>query len=99
MSSLQSHIEKELSEIISALSQPFPSAAGCDGWTEQSWQKWRSFFEEARKKISSRQPIPDASITRAMDFDGVTGGVLLEKAARVSNQLRELRSEMGQSNV
>jgi hypothetical protein len=81
-------ISAELKELIAALSQPFPVVASNDGWRPETWVKWRDIFIRLQSSLESGQPVPDASIARAMDFDGIVGGELLDRAARISNALR-----------
>lgn len=81
-------ISEELSELVAVLSQPFPVSASIDGWTPETWEKWREIFLRLQSSLETGHRVPDASIARALDFDGIVGGELLERAARVSNALR-----------
>jgi hypothetical protein len=91
MEDLRIQIGVQLNELVEAISRPFSAAAASDGWSEASWAKWQLAFRRLRDSFVSGQSLPEASISRAMDFDGVTGGVLLEQAATLSNSLRHLR--------
>jgi hypothetical protein len=88
MKDLRSQIALQLAELVEIFSQPFPRALDRDGWCERSWAKWGRIFQEMQKTFVAGDSLPDASIARAMDFDGIVGGDLLERAARVSNLIR-----------
>jgi hypothetical protein len=91
MEDLRIQIGVQLNELVEAISQPFSAAAASDGWSEASWAKWQLTFRRLQDSFASGQSLPEASISRAMDFDGVTSGVLLDQAATLSNALRHLR--------
>ena len=95
MEALRNQIGLQLSELVDAISQPFSAALASDGWSEGSWAKWQLTLRGLQESFASGQPLPEASISRAMDFDGVTGGILLSKAAALSNSLRHLRQVGG----
>jgi hypothetical protein len=88
---LRSQVIDDLSCIVSELQEPFSSALSSEGWSSELWEKWGRIFGDLLESVRSGGFGLDASISRAMDFDGVTQGEILEKAARISNSLRELR--------
>ena len=90
MEDLHNQIALQLKELTETLMQPFPASATADGWCEASWLKWQRIFSEMRESFSSGLALPNVSISRAMDFDGIIGGVVLDKAAALSNVLRHL---------
>jgi len=98
MEDLRIQVGLQLNELVEAISQPFSAAAASDGWSEASWAKWQLTFRLLQDSFASGQSLPEASISRAMDFDGITGGVLLSNAAALSNSLRHLR-QVGGSNA
>jgi hypothetical protein len=91
MSDIRSQISIQLTELVQALSQPFPSELVPEGWCERSWGKWGTIFHNMQETFASGGSLPDASIARAMDFDGIVDGELLEKAASLSNLLHRFR--------
>jgi hypothetical protein len=91
MSDIRSQISIQLAELVQALSQPFSSELVPEGWCERSWEKWGAIFRNMQETFTSGGSLPDASIARAMDFDGIFCGELLEKAASLSNLLRRFR--------
>ena len=95
MEDLRNQIGIQLDELVEAISHPFSAAAASDGWSEATWAKWQLNFRRLQESFASSQSLPEASISRAMDFDGVTGGILLSKAAALSNSLRHLRQVGG----
>ena len=91
MHDLRSQIVDDLSGLISVLQKPFPSELTTEGWSAELWEKWGRIFGELLESVRAGGLGPDASISRAMDFDGITQGEILESAAGVSNSLRALR--------
>ena len=89
----QEKAEVALSEIVALMSQKLPASESTNGWTKATWQKWQRAFEEVREQVSKGRLVPDVSITRAMDFDGVIGCEIPGKAAGVSKLLRSWREE------
>jgi len=71
------------------LSGPMPIGAAGDGWREETWSKWGRVFGDLASALADGREIAHASISRALDSDGVHGGPILESAARLSNQLRD----------
>ena len=70
------------------LALPMPATAATDGWCEETWTKWGKIFESLVQTLSEGDTVDPASISRAMDFDGVYQGEILEAAARLSIQIR-----------
>jgi hypothetical protein len=91
MEDLRNQVALQLNELVEAFSQPLSTTAASNGWSEASWVKWQLAFLQMQESFSLGQSLPEASISRAMDFDGVTDGVLLSKAAELSNTLRHMR--------
>lgn len=79
---------EDIDALLALLRQPLSRASASDGWTTATATKWRGIFEELRDHVANGRPTPAASIARAMDFDGIVGGELLERAAAISNALR-----------
>jgi len=70
------------------LAQPMPDMAAADGWRSETWTKWGKIFESLDQTLAEGDTVDPASISRAMDFDGVYQGEILEAAARLSTQIR-----------
>lgn len=84
-------IDETIEEVIADLAAPVSGAELADGWTAESKEAIKKSFEELKKKIRSGEALPPLNISRALDHWGVVGGKILEKSARISNNLR-LRS-------
>jgi len=82
------HVCQLLDQLVVALSAPLTGAARTDGWTEVVQAKWLRIFQDMRASVDSGRDIPEASISRALDHDGIIAGHVLEKAATLSNLLR-----------
>jgi hypothetical protein len=77
--------------LIVQLEGPLPAAERAAGWTEQSRTAFLAAFERLRQALeASTVPPHPPSIAREMDHWGITGGHLLEEAARLSLALRRL---------
>ncbi|MDB5392901.1 MAG: hypothetical protein JWM91_407 [Rhodospirillales bacterium] len=72
------------------LSRPLPPAETSAGCTEPSRLALHGFFIDLQSKLEASAEIADLHITRGMDPWGIVGGDLLEQAAVISNELREL---------
>lgn len=85
-------IVAQLDRLIAQLERPLPAAERAAGWTEQSRTAFLAAFERLRQAlVAGTVPPPHPpSIAREMDHWGITGGRLLEKAARLSLALRRL---------
>ena len=85
-------IVEQLERLIAQLEGPLPAAERRAGWTEQSRTAFLAAFEQLRQKLESGTlpPSHPPSIAREMDHWGITGGRLLEQAARLSLALRRL---------
>lgn len=90
MNKVRANVARELASLASELAGPMPGAASADGWTPAIWKKWAVFFVELHAEVLASKPVSSASIARALDFDGVIRGPILERAAAVSNALRTL---------
>ena len=82
------HICQLLDQLVTALSAPLTDPARADGWTEVVQAKWLRVFQDMRASVASGREIPKASISRALDHDGIVAGPVLEKAAMLSNLVR-----------
>ena len=90
MSDLRRKIIDDLSGLVTALKEP-SLCPTTDGWSGELTEKWGNIFSQLLESVRVGEFGPDASIPRAMDFDGIVQGEILERAAEVSNSLRELR--------
>ena len=94
MSKLRSMLIDDLSLLVLAFQSPLPIGLTAEGWDVELWGKWGRVFQELLELTSSGGLASDVSIARAMDFDGITHGEILSRAASISNGLRELRKEV-----
>ena len=90
MNSQRAEIASQLSALASTLAAPMPADAAGDGWTPETWSNWRAKFDALAQEAHGFGDLPVASIARALDHDGIVGGLILERAATVSNALRAL---------
>lgn len=87
---LQDQITSDLRGLITVFASP-PSAEDiASGWSKESWEKWGRILCDLLERLSVGAPLPDASIARAMDFDGIAGGAIQERAAGISNSIKRL---------
>ena len=87
---MRAEIADELARLAFELARPMPSSALKDGWCAQTWQKWQSIFETLYARVIAGESDFSGGIARALDFDGVIGGQVLERAAAVGNALGRL---------
>ncbi len=85
-----STLADEIAALAAEFVEPMPSSATSDGWTEQTWTKWRNIFATLHTRVAAGETNFSGGIARAMDFDGVVSGPLLERAAKVGNALARL---------
>lgn len=83
---------EQIAAIVEFLRAPLADESARHGWTQATAEKWRHIFERLQADVSNSTATAHASLSRAMDHDGVTGGYLLEKAASISNAL-QLRTQ------
>ncbi|MGO4396233.1 hypothetical protein AB4Z46_33275 [Variovorax sp. M-6] len=79
---------EQIAAMVGFLREPLSDESARHGWTQATAEKWLHIFERLHADISNSAATAQASLSRAMDHDGVTGGHLLEKAASISNALR-----------
>jgi hypothetical protein len=84
----------EIDTIISVLSQELSDEDVKHGWIEYSREKWLNWFVKLKVDIIEvnldfPHGIPSA-ILRAMDFDGISGGDIVSRAATISMLIREI---------
>lgn len=75
--------------IVEVLATQVTVAETKDGWTQQSKDIFKVFFEDLRDKLQRAEEIPPLSISRATDTYGIMGGDTLELAAQISNEIRK----------
>lgn len=80
----------EIEGVIKILSSPLTAEMEAQGWRQQTAARWLVNFKSLHEQVATGAQSPDASIMRAMDHDGITSGILLEKAAVIGNSLRRL---------
>ncbi len=90
MNSSRAALVTELAPLAKGLASPMPAAAVADGWSPETWRKWARIFSDLQRQMLACEALPVASITRALDHDGVVGGRILERAAAVSVAIRSL---------
>ena len=86
----KAEIAELLSQLVAKLKQPLTHADEADGWDEHTWTKWGEIFGRLHREVITGGQLPDPSLVRAMDHDGIVEGALLEMAARISNLVRAL---------
>lgn len=74
-------------EVHEKLACPLSSQEEADGWTQESKDAMKVFFEALKGKIVSGEQLTFLNIPRAMDHWGVIRGDILELAAKISNGL------------
>jgi len=82
---------QEARALAEQLSGPMPESAGRDGWRQETWTKWAEIFSELATSLAEGREVAPASISRALDVDGVHDGDVFEAAATLSNHLRRTR--------
>ena len=80
---------EQLDRLTVAVSAPLDAQALANGWTPKVQQHLLAQLQELRDRLVAGEPLPDVSLSRGLDFAGVTGGDLIEQAAALSNALRE----------
>jgi hypothetical protein len=83
-------LDQNLLIVLSMLNRPFDPKYVIDGWHETSWIKWRNIFIDIQNRRSTGKQLPIASISRALDFDGIISGEILEKSSEIGNLIRTL---------
>ncbi len=78
----------DVRQMIIALKEELSLIEIQNGWCEETRLRWLANFEMILDCLESGKATPDASIARAMDFDGICKGKLLERAALISTSLR-----------
>ncbi|WP_267225610.1 hypothetical protein [Dyella silvae] len=81
---------QQASALAEQLSSPMPESAVTDGWRQETWVKWAGIFGDLATSLADGREVAMASISRALDMDGVHGGAILEAAATLSNHLRRV---------
>lgn len=91
MDSTVEQASQQAKALADELSGPMPESATHDGWRQETWDKWARVFSDLATSLTEGRPVAPASISRALDFDGVHDGAILQAAAGLSDQLRHLR--------
>ena len=86
----RAEVAEELASLAAELTGPMPKSAASDGWTEATWTKWGHIFKALHTTVLAGESEVPGGIARAMDFDGVIGGSILDRAAGVSIALARL---------
>lgn len=94
MEEIDLQLKEKLKHLIRCLESPLPSFEISAGWNEELRERWLQNFRRVLSNIENNEIAPDASIPRAMDFDGITTGIYLELGAEISGLLR-LRTNQG----
>ena len=90
MPSIPPDLQLEIARLAGELEKSLPTEALAFGWRPDTWAKWAQIFRQLESDAKAGRLPPLPSMSRAMDFDGVIGGALLDRAASVSNALRQL---------
>ena len=88
-------IANRLENLIGQLSKELPPTEIQNGWTEDSRQAMLKFFQRLHSDLASGVVVSSkteyVTISRGMDHWGITGGELLEEAAKISFAIKMLR--------
>lgn len=84
-------VKKEVDEMLIMLSKPLSNAELANGWSVDCQKAMFKLFDDIKKRLELSQDHPPLFIARGLDQWGVTRGEMLEKAAKISNMIRELR--------
>lgn len=87
----KSELEARIDVLLSALAAPLSAADERDGWTPAAREAFQRMLTEIQRALASKEDVPDVSLSRGLDSWGVVGGELSERAAELSNALREYR--------
>ncbi|WP_421956591.1 hypothetical protein [Polaromonas sp.] len=79
---------EQIAVMVQLLREPLSDESARHGWTRAIAEKWLHIFERLHADVSNLAVTAQASLSRVLDHDGVTGGHLLEKAASISTALR-----------
>jgi hypothetical protein len=88
-----------IDELIEVLFGPLTTQMQSDGWTARSAAATLDYLERLRSSLRQAQsqgsygPEFDRQFVRSLDSWGVNRGSLLDKAARVENELRRLAGQ------
>jgi len=80
---LRDQIANDLRGLIATFASPPSEDDFANGWSEETWAKWGGIFRDLLERLLAGAPLANASITRPMDFDGIAGGVVMERAAGI----------------
>jgi hypothetical protein len=81
-------LEEKIDALLETLDRPVTSEEAADGWTLEAKSAMQKMFRDLRNKVHAGQPLPQLSISRALDHWGVGSGALLEQVAQLSNEIR-----------
>jgi hypothetical protein len=85
---------RKIEQMINKLSNPLPPSEIANGWSEESRQAMLKFFKNLHSELTSGQfnlaEHASFHLIRGMDHWGIIEGDLLEEAAEIQADLREL---------
>ena len=89
----QSKVIEMMDKLIEILSQRLPEIEHVHGWSERSRINYHNYFIRLRKEVISEEAIDhthfsNLSIPRSMDHWGINGGDIMERAATISELIR-----------
>ncbi len=79
-----------IARLINTLDRAATESERANGWTDATKERTKTYFQDILKRLRLRQPLPALDICRSLDHDGVTGGSLLERIAKTTNELRRI---------
>lgn len=82
----------KIKHVIEVLSKPLPAEEIASGWTKKAQREWLKYFEGLLHDLNTNKVPNNVQIARAMDHWGIVSGSLLEEAAIISNQIREIKA-------
>jgi hypothetical protein len=90
-----------IARLISILGRAVTGSERANGWTEATKKRTKTYFQNILKRLRLKQKLPALDIVRSLDHDGVAGGSLLERIAKIANELRRVakrQAETAQAN-
>ncbi|HEY0199050.1 MAG TPA: hypothetical protein VGC19_11010 [Rhodanobacter sp.] len=86
---MESQVLSEIDLVLRKLDNPLTDDDITNGWSTESQQAARTYFQSLKSALTSNSILPPLGIVRGLDHWGVTGGDLLREIARITNLLRK----------
>ncbi len=89
LSEKKKQLISEIDDMLKGLQSPLSKSEIDCGWTVECQLAMKKMFIDIQEKLKNEQELPTVFIAKGLDHWGVSGGQLFEKAATISNHLRE----------